>query len=60
MNAHLEHTMIEVPVRRRGRRATYRWVAAAHLVVDGMKQYPPMRLREAKRALKEALATPTP
>lgn len=58
MNVHLEMTQIEVPVRRRGRRATYRWVPAAYLVVDGLKQYPPMRLHEAKRALKEALSTP--
>lgn len=60
MNAYLEKTQISIPVRRRGRRATYRWVPAAHLVVDGLKQYPPMRLREANQALKEALATPTP
>ncbi len=59
MKPYLERTSIEVPCQRRGL-ATYRRVEAAHLVTASGKQYPPMRLQEAKRELTKALKAYTP
>lgn len=59
MKPHLERTQIEIPCQRHGL-TTYRRVEAAHLVTASGKQYPPIRLREAKRALAEALKAYTP
>lgn len=59
MKPYLEHVSIEVPCQRHGL-TTYRRVEGAHLVTASGKQYPPMRLREAKRELTKALKAYTP
>lgn len=46
-----EPTILEVPSLRRGRPG-YKWVNGVYVVIDGVKLYPPMRIREAKNYVK--------
>lgn len=53
MTVTLEPTRVEVWRRNRGKVAQSVWVAAVFVVVDGRKLYPPMRVREARKYVKE-------
>lgn len=47
-----EETQIETVCMRRAQ-PSYRWARALYVVVDGVKHFPPMRPREAKRYAEE-------
>jgi len=48
-------TRREVPCTRRGR-PSYKWVDAVYVIQDGVKLYPPMRIREAQNFIQTAKA----
>ncbi len=50
-----EPARFEVPTQRNGRPG-YKWVDGLYVVVNGAKQYPPMRIREAKAFARAAIA----
>lgn len=52
MKITFEETQIEVGTSVRGR-PSYRWVRALYVIRDGVRIYPPMRVREARRFAKE-------